>query len=131
MELFRSTFLIRPENFEKAAKAVRNAGFVPYIEGDATDRTVLNCVLNNIGLHAYGLHPLDTNGCTIYNVDYFPTEETIDLMERVFKTISRSVEPGSYIEFKVDDSLIRYDFLYDTVECCTAPHILYTKREAI
>lgn len=131
MELFRSTFLIRLENFAKAAKAVRGAGFVPYIEGDATDRTVLNCVLNHIGLHAYGLHPLDTNGCTIYNVDYFPTEETIDLMERVFKTISRSVEPGSYIVFKVDDTLVRYDFLYDTVERCTVPHILYAKKEAL
>jgi len=131
MELFRSTFLIRLENFAKAAKAVRGAGFVPYIEGDVADRTVLNCVLNDIGLHAYGLHPLDTNGCTIYHVDYFPTEETIDLMERVFKTISRSVEPGSYIEFKVDDSLIRYDFLYDTVERCTVPHILYSRREVI
>lgn len=131
MELFKSTFLIRPENFEKAAKVVRSAGFVPYIEGDATDRTVLNCVLNNIGLHAYGLHPLDTNGCTIYNVDYFPTEETIDLMEQVFKAISRSVEPGSYIEFWDDDTIVRYDFLYDTVERCTVPHILYSRREVI
>lgn len=131
MELFRSTFLIRPENFAKAAKAVRGAGFVPYIEGDATDRTVLNCILNDIGLHAYGLHPLDTNGCTIYNVDPFPAEETVDFMEQVFKAISKSVEPGAYIEFWDGDTIIRYDFLYDTVERCTVPHILYTRREVI
>ncbi len=131
MEILKSTFLIRPENYAKAAKAVRGAGFVPYIEGDATDRTVLNCVLNDIGLHAYGLHPLDTNGCTIYNVDPFPAEETIDLMEQVFKTICKSVEPGSYIEFKDDDTLVRYVFLYDSVERWTVPHILYAKKEAI
>lgn len=131
MEVFRSTFLIRQENFAKAAKVVRGAGFVPYIEGDATDRTVLNCVLNDIGLHASGLHPLDTNGCMIYYVDPFPAEETVNFMEQVFKTISRSVEPGSYIEFKDDDALVRYVFLFDTVERWTVPHILYAKKEEI
>lgn len=131
LDLFKSTFLIRPENFANAAKAVRGAGFVSYIKGDATDRTVLNCVLNDIGLHAYGLHPLDTNGCTIYNVDPFPAEETVDFMEQVFKAISKSVEPGAYIEFWDGDTIIRYDFLYDTVERCTVPHILYSRREVI
>lgn len=131
MDLFKSTFLIRPENFAKAAKTVCDAGFVPYIKSDATDRTVLNCVLNDIGLHAYGLHSLDTNGCTIYNVDPFPAEETVDFMEQVFKAISKSVEPGTYIEFKDGESLIRYAFFWDTVERWTVPYILYTRKEAI
>ena len=131
MDIFKSTFHIAPDNFSKAAKAVRDAGLVPYLGDDATDRMVLNCVLNDVGLHAYGLHSLDTNGCVIYNIDYLPTEETIDRMEQVFKALSRSVDPGTYIEFKSDGALIRYVFLFDTVERWTVPYILYTKKEAI
>ena len=128
MELFRSTFLIRPENYAKAAAAIRKSGIVyeSLIEG-AEDHRVIGTALKIAGL----FFSFADKGFTVLEcADWIP-KERIDLMEQVFKAISRSVEPGSYIEFKDDDALVRYVFLFDTVERWTVPHILYAKKEEI
>lgn len=63
---------------------------------------------------------------------YFPSCFGIEGFERLAKAVSRSVEPGSYIEFLTSENeIIRYVFLFDTVERWTVPHILYAKKEEI
>ena len=128
MELFRSTFLIRPENYAKAAAAIRKSGIVyeSLIEG-AEDHRVIGTALNITGL----FYSFADKGFTVLKCADWMPKERVDLMEQVFKAISKSVEPGTYIEFWDGDTIVRYDFLYDTVERCTAPHILYAKREVI
>ena len=128
MELFRSTFLIRPEDYAKAAAAIRKSGIVyeSLIEG-AEDHRVIGTALKIAGL----FFSFADKGFTVLEcADWIP-KERIDLMEQVFKAISKSVEPGTYIEFWDGDTIVRYDFLYDTVEKCTVPHILYARREVI
>lgn len=128
IDLFKSTFLIRPENYAKAAKAVRDArvsrSIFSIFKESAPDRSVITYALRYSGL----FFAFTDRGCEVLDCEDDMSE---DFMERVFKAISKSVEPGAYIEFWDGDTLIRYDFLYDTVERCTAPHILYAKREAI
>ena len=126
MELFRSTFRIAREDCEKAVEALRNAGLVSPLYDDRSDRLILNYILCDAGLHASV-----SGDCVLFDCDTWMLEETIDLMEKVFKAVTKLVEPGSYIEFIDEDTLVRYDFLYDTLERCTVPHILYTKREVI
>lgn len=128
MELFKSTFLIRPENYAKAAAAIRKSGIVyeSLIEG-AEDHRVIGTALRITGL----FYSFADKGFTVLKCAHWMPKERIDLMERVFKAISRSVEPGSYIEFKDDDALVRYVFLFDTVELWSEPYILYSKKEAI
>lgn len=130
MELFRSTLLIRPENFEKAAEALFAPDIVSTISIDAGEIDIIKEAFGIAGLlirrTEEGIVPVR------YIKPEFPGfENSIDFMERVFKAISRSVEPGSYIEFKDDDALVRYVFLFDTVERWTVPHILYAKKEEI
>lgn len=131
MELFRSTFLIRPENYTKAARAVRDANVSRSVfsifKESAPDRSVITYVLRYSGL----FFAFADRGCEVLDCEDDMREDTIDFMERVFKAISRSVEPGAYIEFWDGDTIVRYDFLYDTVERCTVPHILYSRREVI
>lgn len=126
MELFRNTFIIRPENYAKAADAIRESGMIPpeLIEG-AEDYRVIGYALVFAGL----FYEFTDSGIKVHN--HQVTIKDIGLTERVFKTISRSVEPGAYLEFLQVDMLFRYDFLYDTVERCTVPHILYSRREVI
>lgn len=131
MELFKSTFLIRPENYAKAARAVRDArvsrSIFSMFKESAPDRSVITCALRYSGL----FFAFTDRGCEVLDCEDDMSDDTVDFMERVFKAISRSVEPGSYIEFKDDDALVRYVFLFDTVERWTVPHILYAKKEEI
>lgn len=135
MKLFRSTFLIREENYAKAAEAILRA--VPEIDhlievddifAPSAEFITVQYGLNRVGLYA---DPGMKGGIEVFNCDRWMGDDTITLMEQVFKAISKSVEPGAYIEFWDGDSLIHYDFLYDTVERCTVPHILYSSREVI
>ena len=127
MKLFRSTFLIRPENFAKAARALFAFDLVRAISFDDEYADIIEDVFRIVGLairrSEEGVRPV------YYTRPGF--EKGIEFMERVFKAVSKSVEPGAYIEFWDGDTIIRYDFLYDTVERCTVPHIMYAQREAI
>lgn len=131
MEVFRSTFLIRPEDYARAARAVRDASVFRSIfsifKESAPASSVITYALRYSGL----FFAFADNGCEVLDCEDDMNEDTVNFMERVFKAISKSVEPGAYIEFVDGDTFVRYDFLYDTVERCTVPHILYTKREAI
>lgn len=128
MELFRSTFLIRPENFAKAAEAIRAAGIRMTDEDEyESDRGLLNHALTESGLFA----TCTSEGGTIFNCDRWMSEETVGFMEQVFKAVSRSVEPGGYVEFIDGENITRYVFLFDTVERWTVPCILYAQKEAI
>lgn len=128
MELFKSTFLIRPENYAKAAAAIRKSGTVyeSLIEG-AEDHRVIGTALKIAGL----FYSFADKGFTVFECTDWMPKERIDFMEQVFKAVSKSVEPGTYIEFQIDESLVRYVFLFDTVERWTVPHILYAKKEEI
>lgn len=129
MELFRSTFLIRPEDYRTAAVSIIKSGLVEPKYGDAESlcREAITDALRYSGF----FFVFSSRGCEVLDCEDDMTEETIDFMEKVFKAISKSVVVGARIEFIDGDSLVRYDFLYDTVERCTAPHIIYAKREAI
>lgn len=129
MELFRSEFLIRPEDYRTAAVSLIKSGLAEPKDGDAESvcRKAITDALRRSGL----FFAFADSGCEVLDCEDDMADDTVDFMEQVFKAISKSVEPGRYIEFWNGDSLVRYDFLYDTVERCTVPHILYTKREAI
>lgn len=135
MELLGTTFLIRRENYAKAAEAVLR--ILPDVDrlieiddpfAPPADFVTVQYALNRAGLFA---DPGTKCGLEVLDCDRWMSEETRGFMEQVFKAVSKSVEPGAYIEFWDGDSLVRYDFLYDTVERCTVPHILYAKKEAL
>lgn len=136
MEVFRSTFLIRKEGFASAAEAVLSA--IPVTSGvyggdpdgytPPADFAVIIYALNKAGLFV----TFDKDGnLTVFGCGEWIGNDEIALMEQVFKAISKSVEPGTYIEFMDGESLIRYAFFWDTVERWTVPYVLYTKKEAI
>lgn len=84
-----------------------------------------------ISVYGFGVSKGDNCLCAL--VDFHDNMSwRIAEFEEFIKAISKAVEPGSYIEFETDrGELVCYDFLYDTVERCTAPHILYSRREVI
>ena len=72
------------------------------IEG-AEDYRVVGYALSFAGL----FYEFTDSGLKVSN--YRTTIKDIGFTEKVFKTISRSVEPGAYLEFLQVDMLIRYD----------------------
>lgn len=127
MELFRDTFRIACDNYTKAAKAIRDAGLATDLPDGISDFGVLGHTLSEAG---FDISTPDGIEIVAYD-DPWRAEETVDFMEKVFKAVSRSVEPGSYIEFIDGETLVRYMFLYDTVERWTVPTVLYAKKEEI
>lgn len=129
MELFRSEFLIRPEDYRTAAGSLIKAGLVEPKDGDAESvcRKAITDALRRSGL----FFAFADSGCEVLDCEDDMADDTVDFMEKVFKAVSKSVVTGAYIEFWDGDSFVRYDFLYDTVERCTAPYIFYAKREAV
>lgn len=123
-------FLIRDPFIKKAADALCALDLPTAIETyyDDDDFSVIASVCDFFGFEIES----DTDG--IHMVDFFDGiggVASIDLMEKVFKAISRAVEPGSFIEFSDEGELIRYVFLYDVVEKWSVPHVLFKKKEAI
>lgn len=136
MEVFRSTFLIRKEGFASAAEAVLSA--IPVTSGvyggdpdgyaPPADFAVIIYAMNRAGL--FVTYDKDGN-LTVFECDRWIDGEEIAIMERVFRAISKSVEPGTYIEFIYGKSLVRYAFFWDTVERWAVPYVLYAKKEKI
>lgn len=123
-------FLIRDPYIRKAADAIRALDLPEAIEPDPEDDdfAVIERVCDFFGLE------FETDPDGLHLVGFFDGIgglASIDLMEQVFKAISRAVEPGSFLEFSDDGDLLRYVFLYDVVERWTVPHVLFEKKEAI
>lgn len=133
IDLFKSTFLIREEFYQRAAQAILPIipGLCEEVEESDTPDYILIIGFAKIGL--FMEQSDDGHGITIYGNDpWYFNDEGIALMEKTFKVISRVVEPGGYLEFTDDgNSLVRYMFLYDAVERWSVPHVLYTRKEAI
>ena len=129
MGLFRNEFLIRPADYRTAAVSLIKSGLVEPGYGDAESvcKKAITDALRRSGLFC----TFTGRGCELIRGEDWMTEETIDFMEQVFKTISKAVVVGACVEFIGGNTFVRYDFLYDTVERCTVPHILYTRREVI
>lgn len=123
-------FLIRDPFIKKAADALRALdlpimGIETYYDDDFS---VIESVCDFFGFE------FESDADGIHMVNFFDGiggVASIDLMEKVFKAISRAVEPGSFIEFSDDGELVRYVFLYDVVEKWSVPHVLFKKKEAI
>lgn len=115
MELFKSTFFIPHENVDKVIAEITD---FPKLG------LYIRCTKDGVRISDYVGTGDDFGEWT--------DEDGLPEMEKAFKSIVRYVRPGSYVEFEIEGGgLIRYDFLYDTVERCTAPYIFYAKREAV
>ena len=124
--LTRADFVIRGSyNISRAVNALRDAEFSVSSLCDE-DIEWLAEFFNDYGFDCLVYSSIDE-----FSIDDMPRDCIDRNFEKAMKTISKAVEPGSFLEFSDDGDLFRYVFLYDVVEKWSVPHVLFEKKEAI